>query len=250
MRFKDRVVVVAGGAGGIGGAIAQGFAREGSMTIILDSTEEGAQKVVREIESNGGKAFMVVADATKEDAVNDAISSIAEKFGRIDVLVNSIGWNKPMPFLETPESIWYRIIELNLMVTVRLCKAVVPYMIKQKFGRIINFSSQQGRRAAPQAAPYAASKAAIISLTKSLAADTAERNIRVNAVCPGIVDAGLTKQFIKNSPHYIEEMMPQTPMRRMCPPEEIASVVMFLASDESSYMTGQSLSVDGGAIML
>ncbi len=250
MEFKDMVVVVAGGAGGIGEKIAQGFAREGGMTIILDSVEEGAQKVVREIESSGGKAFMVVVDATKEDKIKDVIAGIAGKFGRIDVLVNSIGWNKPMPFLETPESIWYRIIELNLMVTVRLCKAVLPYMIKQKFGRIINISSQQGRRAAPQAAPYAASKAAVISVTKSLAASIAEHNIRVNAVCPGIVDAGLTKQFLRNSPHYIEEMLPQTPMRRMCQPEEIASVVVFLASEKSSYMTGQSLSVDGGAVML
>ena len=250
MEFKDMVVVVAGGAGGIGEKIAQGFAREGGMMIILDSAEEGAQKVVREIESSGGKAFVVVVDATKEDKIKDVIAGIAGEFGRIDVLVNSIGWNKPMPFLETPESIWYRIIELNLMVTVRLCKAVLPYMIKQKFGRIINISSQQGRRAAPQAAPYAASKAAVISVTKSLAASIAEHNIRVNAVCPGIVDAGLTKQFLRNSPHYIEEMLPQTPMRRMCQPEEIASVVVFLASEESSYMTGQSLSVDGGTVML
>jgi len=250
MKFKDMVVVVAGGAGGIGEKIAQGFAREGGKTIILDSAEEGAQKVVREIESSGGKAFAVVVDATKEDKVKDAIDGIVEKFGRIDVLVNCIGWNKPMPFLETPESVWYRMIELNVMVTVRLCKAVLPYMIKQKFGRIINISSQQGRRAAPQAAPYAASKAAVISVTKSLAAGNAQHNIRVNAVCPGIVDAGLTKILLKESPKYIEDLLPQTPMRRLCQPEEIASVVMFLASEESSFMTGQSLSVDGGTVML
>ena len=250
MKFKDMVVIVAGGAGGIGEKIAQGFAREGGKTIILDSAEEGAQKVVRDIESSGGKAFVVVIDATKEDKVKDAIAGIVEKFGRIDVLVNSIGWNKPMPFLETPESIWYRAIELNVMVTVRLCKAVLPYMIKQKFGRIINLSSQQGRRAAPQAMPYAASKAAVISVTKSLAAGNAQHNIRVNAICPGVVDAGLTKQLLKNSPQYIEDMLPQTPMRRICQPEEIASVVMFLASEESSFMTGQSLSVDGGTVML
>jgi NAD(P)-dependent dehydrogenase (short-subunit alcohol dehydrogenase family) len=250
MRFKDMVVVVAGGAGGIGEKIAQSFAREGGKTIILDSAEEGAQKVVREIESSGGKAFAVVVDATKEDKVKDAIDGIVEKFGRIDVLVNCIGWNKPMPFLETPESIWYRAIELNVMVTVRLCKAVLPYMIKQKFGRIINLSSQQGRRAAPQAMPYAASKAAVISVTKSLAAGNAQHNIRVNAVCPGVVEAGLTKMLLKESPQYIEDMLPQTPMRRICQPEEIASVVMFLASEESSFMTGQSLSVDGGTVML
>jgi 2-hydroxycyclohexanecarboxyl-CoA dehydrogenase len=250
MRFKDMVVVVAGGAGGIGEKIAQGFAREGGKTIILDSAEEGAQKVVRDIESGGGKASVVVVDATKEDKVKDAIDGIVKKFGRIDVLVNSIGWNKPMPFLETPESIWYRAIELNVMVTVRLCKAVLPYMIKQEFGRIINLSSQQGRRAAPQAMPYAASKAAVISVTKSLAAGNAQHNIRVNAICPGIVDAGLTKIFLKESPKYIEDLLPQTPMRRVCQPEEIASVVMFLASEESSYITGQSLSVDGGTVML
>ena len=244
------VVVVAGGAGGIGGTIAQGFAQEGGMTIILDSTEEGAQKVAREIESNGGKASVAVVDATREDEVNNTIAGIVETYGRIDVLVNSIGLNKPMPFMETPESVWYRIIELNLMVTMRICKAVLPHMIKQKFGRIINLSSQQGRRGAPQAVPYAATKAAVISLTKSLALETAECNIRVNAVCPGVVDAGLTKQIMKNSPDYLVEMMPQTPMRRICQPEEISSVVMFLASDESSYMTGQSLSVDGVTIML
>ena len=250
MEFKDMVVLVAGGAGGIGEKIAQGFAREGGMTIILDSAEEGAQKVVREIESSGGKAFAVVVDATKEDKIKDAIAGIVGKFGRIDVLVNSIGWNKPMPFLETPESIWYRIMELNLMVTVRLCKAVLPYMIKQNFGRVINISSQQGRRAVPQAMPYAVSKAAVISVTKSLAAAVAEHNIRVNAVCPGIVDAGLTKQLLKDSPQYVEQLVSQTPMRRMCQPEEIASVVVFLASEESSFMTGQSLSVDGGTVML
>lgn len=250
MEFKDMVVVVAGGAGGIGEKIAQGFAREGGTTIILDSAEEGAQRVVREIESSGGKALAVVVDATKEDKVKDAIAGIVGKFGRIDVLVNSIGWNKPMPFLETPESVWYQIVELNLLVTVRLCKAILPYMIKQNFGRIINLSSQQGRRAAPQAMPYAASKAAVISVTKSLAAAVAQHNVRVNAVCPGIVDAGLTKQLLKNSPQYVEELLSHTPMRRVCQPEEIAPVVMFLASDESSYITGQSLSVDGGTVML
>lgn len=133
MEFKDMVVLVAGGAGGIGEKTAHAFAREGSMTIILDSAEEGAQKVVREIESSGGKAFAVVVDATEEDKIKDAIAGIVVKFSRIDVLVNSIGWNKPMPFLETPESIWYRIMELNLMVTVRLCKAVLPYMIHSSF---------------------------------------------------------------------------------------------------------------------
>ena len=250
MEFKDTVVIVAGGAGGIGSTITQGFAREGGTTIILDNAEEEAQRVAWEIESGGGKASVMVSDATKEERVKDAIAGIAGQFGRIDVLVNSIGWNKALPFLETPESIWYRSVELNLMVTVRLCKAVLPYMINQKFGRIINISSQQGRRAAPQAAPYAATKAAVISLTKSLAALTAEHNIRVNAVCPGVADAGLTKQFMKDSPQYIEEMLPQTPMRRICQPEEIASVVMFLASEKSSYMTGQSLSVYGGTIML
>lgn len=250
MEFKDMVVLVAGGAGGIGEKTAHAFAREGSMAIILDSAEEGAQKVVREIESSGGKAFVVVVDATEEDKIKDAIAGIVVKFSRIDVLVNSIGWNKPMPFLETPESIWYRIMELNLMVTVRLCKAVLPYMINQNFGRIINFSSQQGRRAVQQAMPYAASKAAVISVTKSMATAFAQHNIRVNAVCPGIVEAGLTKQLLKDSPQYVEQLLLQTPMRRMCQPEEIASVVMFLASEESSFMTGQSLSVDGGTVML
>jgi 2-hydroxycyclohexanecarboxyl-CoA dehydrogenase len=250
MGLKGMVVVVAGGAGGIGGEITQSFAREGGMTIIMDSAGEEAQKVARQIESSGGKAFAVSVDATKEDKIEDAIAGIVDKFDRIDVMVNSIGWNNPMPFLETPESIWYRIIELNLMVTVRLCKAVLPYMIKQNFGRIINISSQQGRRAAPTAMPYAASKAAVISVTKSLAAAVAQYDIRVNAVCPGVVEAGLIKQILKDSPQYVEELLLQAPMRRLCQPKEVASGVVFLASEESSYITGQSLSVDGGTVML
>jgi len=250
MEFKDKVVVVAGGAGGIGEKIAQGFAREGGTTIILDSAEEKAQKVVQEIESSGGKAFAAVVDATKEDKVKDAIDRVAGEFGRIDVLVNSIGMNRPMPFLETPESLWYQIVELNLMVTVRLCKAVLPYMLKQNFGRIINLSSQQGRRAAPTAMPYAASKAGVISVTKSLATAVAQQNIRVNAVCPGFVDAGITKGLLKDNPQYVDDLLKQTPMRRMCQPEEVASVVVFLASEKSSYITGQSLSIDGGTVML
>jgi NAD(P)-dependent dehydrogenase (short-subunit alcohol dehydrogenase family) len=231
MELKDMVVVVAGGAGGVGGGIAQGFAAEGSSTIILDNAEQMAQQ-------------------TKEVEIEKAIAGIAEKFGRIDVLVNSVGINRPMPFLETPESVWYQLIELNLMVTVRLCKAVLPYMIKNNFGRIINISSQQGRRAVPTAMHYAASKAAVISLTKSLALAFVQHNIRVNAVCPGVVEAGITERVLKEKPQYIEELLQQAPMHRLCQPEEVASVVTFLASDKSSYMTGQSLSVDGGTVML
>ena len=250
MELKDMVVLVAGGAGGIGGEIVSSFAAEGSSTIILDSAEDRAQKKVQEIESVGGKAFSVIVDATKEDQIQEAITGIAGKFGKLDVLVNSIGLNKPMPFLDTPEAIWYQLIELNLMVTVRLCKAVLPYMIKQNFGRIINISSQQGRRAAPTAMPYAASKAAVISLTKSLAASVAQENIRVNAVCPGVVEAGLIKQILKDTPEYVDELLSYAPMGRLCQPKEVASVVVFLASEGSSYMTGQSLSVDGGTVML
>jgi len=164
--------------------------------------------------------------------------------------LNCIGLNKTMPFLDTPEAIWYQLIELNLMVTVRLCKVVLPYMIKQNFSRIINISSQQGRRAAPTAMPYAASKAAVISLTKSLAASVAQHNIRVNAVCPGVVEASLIKQILKDTPQYIEELLSHASMGRLCQPKEVSSVVVFLASDGSSYMTGQSLSVDGGTVML
>lgn len=250
MELKDMVVVVAGGAGGVGGEISQSFAAEGSSTIILDNAEHRAQQKVQEIESKGGKASSVVVDATKEDKIKEAITGIARKFGRVDVLVNSIGLNKPMAFLETPESIWYQLIELNLMVAVRLCKVVLPYMIKQNFGRIINISSQQGRRAAPTAMPYASSKAAVISLTKSLALAVVQHNIRVNAVCPGAVEAGITKKVLKDNPQYVEELLQQAPMHRLCQPEEVASVVVFLASEKSSYMTGQSLSVDGGTVML
>jgi 2-hydroxycyclohexanecarboxyl-CoA dehydrogenase len=189
-------------------------------------------------------------EATDKYQVKTTIDRIVKQWGKIDVLINNIGWNKPVPFLESEESLWYRIVELNLMVTLRFCHAVLPHMISQCYGRIVNMSSVQGRKAAPEAIPYSVAKAGIISATKSLAVGMAPHNIRVNAMCPGVIEqTGLYERIVRENPDYVKGLIKNTPMRRPGQLKEIVAVVLFLASDESSYMTGQSLSVDGGLFM-
>lgn len=249
MRFTGKNVVVTGGARGIGRAIALAFANEGGEIVILDKSDEDAYNTAKDIEALDSKVLVMRVDAKNVDQVKNSINSLNEKLGGIDILINNIGWNNPVPFLESKESLWYEIVELNLMVTMRFCHSVLPHMIKRQQGVIINMSSVQGKKAS-NAVPYAAAKAGVISVTRSLAKAVAQHNIRVNAVCPGVVESTeLYKQVMRDNPEYAKSIIMETPMGRPCQPEEVSAVVLFLASEESSYMTGQSLSVDGGIIM-
>jgi len=250
MRFKDRITIVTGGATGIGQAIAQGFAQEGAMLVILDKLEDEARDTVGEITSLGGKAAMMRIDATKGQQVKEAVDIIAEKWGRIDILVNNIGLTIAQPFLETHEEDWVRDLDVNLLVPLRFCHAVLPYMINQNYGRIVNIASNAGRQPRPGALLYGAAKAGVISMTKSLAVAMAPHNIRVNAVCPGATDTPRLQQTRRENPAYIEYVIEGTPLGRLGEPKEIAAMVMFLASDDASYVQGQSISVCGGNLML
>ena len=239
--------MVTGGACGLGRAIAQCFAREGALVIILDKAEEEAGNTAREIESQGGKAVALKVDATQGQEVISVVDKIAEKWGRIDILVNNIGWNECISFLETDEALWRTSLDINLLIPMRFCRAVLPYMVKQQYGRVVNIASIAGRQPRPMAVTYSAAKAGVIAITRSLAVAMAPHNIRVNCIAPALIETELLRQ---NTPELLGPILNQTTLGRYCKPEEIAEAVLFFASDEASYIVGQSLHVDGGNCML
>jgi len=247
MKFKDKVTLVTGGACGLGRAIAQCFAKEGALVIVLDKAEAEAVNTAREIESQGGKAVALKVDATQGQEVLNVVDKIVEKWGRIDILVNNIGWNECISFLETDEELWRTSLDINLLIPMRFCRAVLPYMVKQQYGRVVNIASIAGRQPRPMAVTYSAAKAGVISITRSLAVAMAPHNIRVNCIAPALIETELLRQ---NTPELLGPILKQTTLGRYCKPEEIAAAVLFFASDEASYIVGQSLHVDGGNCML
>lgn len=247
MRFKDKVTIVTGGASGIGRAIAQGFAREGSTVMILDILGEEARNTAGEIESQGGKALAIKVDVTRGQEVKSAVDIIAKGQGRIDILINNVGGSESLPFLEADEAIWRKVLDLNLMAPLFFCHSVLPYMVGQKYGRIVNVASTAGRQPRPFGVAYGAAKAGVISITKSLAVAMAPYNIRVNCIVPGTID---TKALKLLRPEVVEASLSRVALGRLGQPEEVASAALYLASDEASYIVGQSLGVDGGNEML
>ncbi len=247
MRFEDKITVVTGGASGIGRAIAREFAKEGSRVVILDIQEDKANDTVREIESQGGRAVAIKVDATGETAVKAAVKYIIAEQGSIDILINNIGGSESLPFLEADEALWRKILDTNLMTTILLCHNVLPHMIKQRYGRIVNIASTAGRQPRPFGLAYGAAKAGVISVTRSLAVAMATYNIRVNCVVPGTIDTEALKKLL---PETVKDSLHRVALGRLGQPEEVARAVLFLASEDASYITGQSLGVDGGNEML
>lgn len=247
MRFKDKVTIVTGAARGIGKATARGFAREGAIVNILDVLEEEARATAREIASQGGRAEAMKVDATRGEEVKSAVKKIADKWGRIDILINNIGWVEVVPFLESDESIWRKSMDLNLLVPLRFCREVLPYMVKQKYGRVINIASIAGRQPRPLAVAYSAAKAGVIAITRSLAVAMAPYNIRINSVSPGTID---TDQVRGTPPEHLDPILKPVTLGRLGQTEEVAAAVLFMASDEASYIVGQGINVDGGNCML
>jgi len=247
MRFKEKVAIVSGGAVGLGRAISLGFGQEGAAVYICDIDLEKANKTADEISSQGGRASTLKVDVSHRQEIDSAVNEVMKREQKIDILVNNVGWTDTLPFLETDEKRWRRVIDMNLICTMNFCQAVLPHMISRKYGRIINIASIAGRQARPLAVAYGAAKAGVISVTKSLAVTMAPHNIRVNCVAPGAMDTPLLKEL---SPEHIQPILAQVALQRPAQPEEVAEAVLFLASDEASYIVGQTLTVDGGNEML
>jgi NAD(P)-dependent dehydrogenase (short-subunit alcohol dehydrogenase family) len=253
MRLNGKVAIITGGGSGIGKATAKLFAKEGAKVVVADNNMTTGEEVAQQIEKEGGNATFVRVDIAHTVDVEDMIKMTVQTYGRLDILFNNAG--VPGENLEdTTEEKWRRVIDVNLTGPFLACKYAIPIMKKQGGGNIISTSSAAGIKASARSPSYNTSKAGLIMLTKSLAAILGKDNIRVNCICPGPVDTGLTDAFMsfpKNEQQklaYTEATARLTPLGRYGRPEEISSVVLFLASDESSYITGVAYLVDGGML--
>lgn len=249
MRFRDKVAIVTGGARGIGKAIADKMAEEGANVVVVDKNPDSLKDTVEGIRNRGGKAIAVIGDMTKAEDINQMVQATIEQFGKIDILVNNVGLFTFEPFLDTKEEEWDRLIALNLKSTMLCSRAVLKEMVKRSYGKIVNISSDAARIGVTAQAAYTAAKAGVIGLTRTLAREMARYNINVNCVCPGLVDTKMTADLLAFAPELKEKMIKAIPFRRMATPEDVAYAVCFFASDEAGYITGQSLSVNGGQAM-
>ena len=245
--LKNRVAVVTGARRGIGRAIALALARQGARVAVTDIDEKDCQSVVREIKKLGSDGIACKVDVTNIKEIEKMVKETINKFGRIDILVNNAGvcWTKEIT--EMKEEDWDKLLTINLKSVFLCSKAVLPTMIKQKSGKIINISSIAGPSVAwPRLCHYSASKAGIVGFTKNLAFDVGQYGINVNAVAPGAVETDMMDQVLKELGMTREQVIQLTPLRRINEPEDIAGVVAFLSSDEARSITGQVIVADGG----
>ena len=247
-RLADRRAVVTGGAQGIGRAIAAGFATEGADVAVIDvQGQEAGKPFLADAGAAGRRSFYFSADVASETEVATAMTAAAEALGGIDVLVNNAGIVSEYPVASMPAAEWDRIIAVNLRGPFLCARAVLPGMITQGYGRIINIASQLGQIGGETMAHYSASKAGLIGFTKALAREVSHLNILVNAIAPGPIE---TEMLARESPEWVQRKLGQLPMRRFGQVGEVVPTAVFLASDDSSYYTGQTLGPNGGDVTL
>ena len=244
---ERQVVLVTGGSRGIGKAIAAKYAQNG-YDVVLNYVDENTDfdAITKEFAEYGAKVLWIKADVSKEDDVNEMVKKAVEEFGRIDVLINNAGVTKDTLLMRMKEEDFDKVININLKGTFLATKAVIPYMMKKKNGRIVSLASVVGIAGNAGQSNYAASKAGIIGFTKSVAKEVASRNIRLNCVAPGFIATNMTSVL---SDDVKEKINSQIPMKRMGTVDDVANVVYFLGSEQSSYVTGQVINIDGGMLM-
>ena len=246
--FTGRVAFVTGAANGIGRATALAFAREAANVVVADVSEEGNQETSRMIEEQGGRALAIRCDVTRAEGVKAALERIVAAFGRLDFAFNNAGIEprKPAPTADYDEEEWNRIIRINLSGVFLCMKYEIPLMLKQGGGAIVNTASGAGVKGFAGQAAYTAAKHGVVGLTKSAALDYASQNIRVNAVCPGIIATPMMNRFTGGTAEGEQRVIAQEPIGRMGKPEGIAATVVWLCSDAAAFVVGHAMVVDGG----
>jgi len=241
--FQDKVVLVTGSARGIGRTIAEKFVELGAKVVISDLDQEAVNEVATEI---GDSAIGVAANVVKSDDIESLLAKTVEKFGRIDILVNNAGITRDTLMMRMSEDDWDRVLDTNLKGAFLVTKATARLMMKQRSGRIINVSSVVGLIGNAGQANYSSSKAGLIGLTKSAAKELASRGVTVNAVAPGFIETDMTKALSDTAR---ENLLSVIPSKRTGKPDDVAAAIVFLASDEAAYITGEVIRVDGGMAM-
>jgi len=241
---------VTGAGRGIGRAIALRLADHGDAVAIGDIREGDAFETMCAIEELGGRAVKIVLDVTDSGSVANAVEETLDQLGPVEILVNNAGWDEMHPFLETDEPFWDRVIDVNFKGCLRMTKATLPTMVERKWGRIVNIGSDAGRVGSSFESVYSGAKGAVIAFTKTIAREAARSGVTANTVCPGPTDTPMLAEVASGQGEKIIEAMKRAvPMKRLGAPEDVANAVEFFASDEASFITGQTLSVSGGLTM-
>jgi len=256
-RLHDQCALITGATSSIGTAVARLFARQGARIGLIDALQSQIDELAEELRENNNDVFAHAADVTQYGEVECAIAGLLHKLRKISVLVNNAGSALVTPFIETTEEIWSHVMASNVTSAFLMTQSVVPHMDQTGYGRIINISSEFGRRGAAWHVAESTAKSALIGLTQGLADEFGEDNIRVNAICPGIVkDERWSRQALALAPKYnvapeeVEELLiGQIPLRRLATTTDVARTALFLASDESDYITGQAVLLSGGKVM-
>jgi NAD(P)-dependent dehydrogenase (short-subunit alcohol dehydrogenase family) len=247
MKLKNKVAIITGASSGIGRAIAELFALEGAMIVVADLDETGGSETADIIREKGGYALYVKTDVSRAREVANMVDQVMEKHGRIDILVNNAGIEgKSALTADYPEDDWDRVLTINLKSVYLCSKYVIPEMFKNGQGVIVNLSSIAGLVAFAKSPAYAASKAGVIALTRAMAIEYAPNNIRANCICPGMIRTPMLERSTKGSLDAERKLIREEPLGRIGKPEEVAKAALYLASDDSSYVTGSALVVDGG----
>jgi meso-butanediol dehydrogenase/(S,S)-butanediol dehydrogenase/diacetyl reductase len=253
--LKGKVAIVTGGARGIGGSIVEGLVREGANVVIGDILFETAQELAGKLTKGNARALAVKTDVTRKADIDNLVTTAIKEFGKIDILVNAAAITQDKWMVEIEEADWDRILEVNAKSVYLTTKAVMPHMIAAKYGKIVNISSRSGKEGMPGLSHYAASKFAVTGFTQAVAKELAQHDINVNSVCPGILRTDMWEKILDTRSARTglprEEVWAKTletiPLKRPQVPEDIANMVLFLSSDISRNITGESVSVNGGA---
>jgi len=245
LELTGKTAVVVGGTSGIGRAIAHALAEAGADVVATSRRMEQVEATASEIEERGRRSLRVASDVSNSGSLRSALDACLAAFGKVDILVNSAGRTKRAPTIDFPEEDWAAILDTNLTGTLRACQIFGRHMIERKYGRIINIASLSSFVALYEAAAYSASKAAVASLTKSLAVEWAAHGVNINAIAPGVFRTALNQTLLDQTERGREFLL-RTPMKRFGQVEELAGAAVFLASDAASFVTGEVLVVDGG----
>lgn len=243
--LSSKTAVVIGGTSGIGLALARGLAQAGANVVPTGRRTELVQSAVNEITAQGGRALAAPCDVTDPASLKALLAAACKEFGKVEILVNCAGRTRRTPTLELPEKEWNEILDTNLTGTLRACQIFGQHMLQNRYGRIINIASLSSFVALYEVAAYSASKAAVASLTKSLAIEWAPHGVCVNAIAPGVLRTDLNAKLIDGTPRG-QEFLLRTPMKRFGVPDELVGAAIFLASESASFVTGHLLVVDGG----